>query len=181
LTPAATIGDATGVAQWKPLSLFHFTLSVRSLERSIGFYTAVGFRVLRNNGDVVWPDYVATQFGLERAQGRGALLGIGDGPLETRLDLIQWLEPLATFPDPARLATSAPRIIAIRVENVRAAYEDLRSRGVPFVTPPRGPDAPTGIEAVVCCRDPDDTLVELIEYMPGVLGSRIDSLERRSS
>jgi hypothetical protein len=26
----------------------------------------------------------------------------------------------------------------------------------------------------VCCRDPDDTLVELIEYMPGVLGSRID-------
>jgi hypothetical protein len=30
----------------------------------------------------------------------------------------------------------------------------------------------------VCCRDPDDTLVELIEYMPGVLGSRIDALER---
>ena len=46
---------------------------------------------------------------------------------------------------------------------------------------PRGPDAPTGIEAVVCCRDPDDTLVELIEYMPGVLGSRIDSLERRKT
>ncbi len=163
---------------WKPLSLFHFTLSVQSLERSIAFYTAVGFRVLRNNADVIWPDYVATQFGLERAQGRGALLAIGDGDLHTRLDLIQWLEPVARLPD-TPLATTAPRIIAIRVQNVRAAYAELRARGIEFITPPRGPDAPTGIEAVVCCRDPDRTIVELIEYMPGVLGSRIDSLERR--
>lgn len=163
---------------WKPISLFHFTLSVSSLERSIAFYTAVGFRVLRDNRDVIWPDYVAPQFGLERAQGRGALLAIGDGDLHTRLDLIEWLEPRAHFPD-TPLATTAPRIIAIRTENVRAAYEDLRSRGIEFIAPPRGPDAPTGIEAVVCCRDPDRTLVELIEYMPGVLGSRIEALARR--
>jgi catechol 2,3-dioxygenase-like lactoylglutathione lyase family enzyme len=168
------------VASWKPLSLFHFTLSVASLERSIDFYTQIGFRVLRDNADVVWPDYVATQFGLERAQGRGALLAIGDGERDTRLDLIEWLEPVARFPD-TPLATTAPRIIAIRVENVRAAYRDLCARGIAFITPPRGPDPPTGIEAVVCCRDPDDTIVELIEYMPGVLGSRIDSLARRSS
>ncbi len=164
---------------WKPLSLFHFTLSVASIERSIDFYTAIGFRLLRDNRDVIWPDYLAPQFGLERAQGRGALLAIGDGELHTRLDLIEWLEPKATFPD-TPVARTAPRIIAIRVENVRAAYEDLRQRGIEFVTPPRGPDAPTGIEAVVCCRDPDRTLVELIEYMPGVLGSRIDSLARRT-
>ena len=164
---------------WKPLSLFHFTLSVSSIERSIEFYTKVGFKVLRDNSDRIWPDYVAQNFGMDRAQGRGALLGIGDGPLETRLDLIQWLEPLANFPDPARLATTVPRIIAIRTQNVRAAYEDLSRRGIRFLTPPRPPDPTTGIEAVVCCRDPDHTLVELIEYMPGVLGSRIDSLERR--
>jgi catechol 2,3-dioxygenase-like lactoylglutathione lyase family enzyme len=165
---------------WKPVSLFHFTLSVSSLERSIAFYTAVGFHVLRDHRDVIWPDYVANQFGLERAQGRGALLAIGDEPLHTRLDLIEWLEPEARFPD-TPLARTAPRIIAIRVENVRAAYGDLRARGIAFLTPPRGPDAATGIEAVVCCRDPDRTIVELIEYMPGVLGSRIDSLARRSS
>src|SRR5262249_23466547 len=103
--------NATSMHRWKPLSPVHFTLSMSSLERSMEFYTAVGFRVLRNNADVIWPDYVAQNFGLERAQGRGALLGIGDGPLETRLDLIQWLEPLARFPDPAQLATTVPRII----------------------------------------------------------------------
>ena len=168
------------MSHWKPLSLFHFTLSVASLERSIDFYTALGFRLLRDNRDVIWPDYVATQFGLERAQGRGALLAIGDEPLHTRLDLIEWLEPAASFSD-TPLALTAPRIIAIRVQGVRAAYEELGRRGIEFITPPRGPDATTGIEAVVCCRDPDRTLVELIEYMPGVLGSRIDALARRSN
>jgi catechol 2,3-dioxygenase-like lactoylglutathione lyase family enzyme len=166
------------MSRWKPLSLFHFTLSVASLERSIAFYTALGFRVLRDNRDVIWPDYVATQFGLERAQGRGSLLAIGDEALHTRLDLIEWLEPAASFPE-TPLARTAPRIIAIRVQDVRAAYEELRRAGIEFITPPRGPDAATGVEAVVCCRDPDSTIVELIEYMPGVLGSRIDSLARR--
>jgi len=169
-----------GSNSWKPLSLFHFTLSVSSLERSIAFYTAIGFRVLRDNRDVIWPDYVAIQFGLERAQGRGALLAIGEEALHTRLDLIEWLEPRARFPD-TPLARTAPRIVAIRVEHVRAAYDALRGRGIEFITAPRGPDAATGIEAVVCCRDPDGAIVELIEYMPGVLGSRIDSLARRSS
>ena len=163
---------------WTPRSLFHFTLNVRSLEASIAFYTKLGFQVLRNHADVVWPDYVARQFGLERAQGRGALLAIGEGELHTRLDLLQWLEPEAVFPE-TPVATTVPRIIALRVENVRAAWAELSAQGIEFITEPRGPDAATGIEAVVCCRDPDRTVVELIEYMPGVLGSRIDSLERR--
>jgi hypothetical protein len=48
-----------------------------------------------------------------------------------------------------------------------------------FTKPPDPPDPKSGIEAVVLCRDPDGNLVELIEYMPGVLGSRIDHLEKR--
>lgn len=166
-------------AVWRPLSMFHFTLDVSNLEASIDFYTKLGFQVLRNNADVVWPDYVAPQFGLDRAQGRGALLAIGEGELHTRLDLLQWLEPKAEFAA-TPVATTVPRIVALRVENVRAAYADLSAQGVAFITEPRGPDEATGIEAVVCCHDPDRTVVELIEYMPGVLGSRIDQLERRT-
>jgi catechol 2,3-dioxygenase-like lactoylglutathione lyase family enzyme len=165
---------------WEPLSLFHFTVNARNFERSLEFYRKLGFRILRDNRDIVWPDYVATQFGLERAQGRGALLGLGDGPDCTRLDLLQWLEPAPERESEVPVSKRVPRILAIRTRGVRAAYEDLRSQGIEFVTPPRGPDAPTGIEAVVCCRDPDGLLVELIEYMPGVLGSRIENLETRS-
>ena len=164
---------------WEPLSLFHFTVNASNFERSLAFYQKLGFRVLRDNRDTVWPDYVATQFGLERAQGRGALLAVGDGPDCTRLDLLQWLEPTAERASELPVSQRVPRILAIRTRGVRAAYEDLRAQGIEFVTPPRGPDAPTGIEAVVCCRDPDGLLVELIEYMPGVLGSRIEHLETR--
>ena len=165
---------------WAYESIFHFTVSATDFERSLAFYQTLGFQVLRDNRDVIWPPLVAENFGMKRAQGRGALLAIGDEPLHTRLDLIEWLEPAASFSD-TPLALTAPRIIAIRVQGVRAAYEELGRRGIEFITPPRGPDATTGIEAVVCCRDPDRTLVELIEYMPGVLGSRIDALARRSN
>ena len=74
-----------------------------------------------------------------------------------------------------------PRIIALRTRNVRAAYAELSSRGIEFIREPRPPDPDTGIESVVCCRDPDGLIVEFIEYMPGVLGSRIQHLERRKT
>ena len=159
---------------WGIASLFHFTINASCFETSLDFYTTLGFRVLRDNRDVVWPDYVATQFGMEHAQGRGALLAIDDGEFHARVDLIEWLEPRWEG-----YQGEVPRILALRTRNVFAAYEDLRSKGVEFITPPRGPDAPTGIEGVVCCRDPDGLIVELIEYSAGVLGSRVESLERR--
>ncbi len=165
---------------WQIESLFHFTVNASNFDRSLEFYTTIGFVVLRNNRDVVWPDFLAAQFGMKKAQGRGALLGIGDGPDHTRLDLLEWLEP--RYPDPAKaipLEERIPRIIALRTRNVRAAYDDLRAKGIEFIGEPRDPDPKIGVEAVVCCRDPDDVVIEFIEYMPGVLGSRIDSLETR--
>jgi catechol 2,3-dioxygenase-like lactoylglutathione lyase family enzyme len=165
---------------WSLQSLFHFTVGASNFEASLAFYQLIGFKLLRDNRDIVWPDYVATQFGLDSAQGRGALLGIGDGPEHTRLDLIEWCEPRYEAPSERPLSQQVPRIIALRTRNVRAAYDSLRKEGIEFITPPRGPDEATGIEAVVCCRDPDGLIVELIEYMPGVLGSKIEHLETRS-
>ena len=166
-------------AAWGYEGIFHFTVEATDFERSLAFYTTLGFQLLRDNRDVLWPDYVATQFGLDRAQGRGALLALGEGPEHTRLDLIEWLEPAPDPPSPKPLSERVPRIIALRTRGVRAAYADLKARGIEFLTEPRGPEPQTGLEAVVCARDPDGLIVELIEYMPGVLGSRIAHLERR--
>lgn len=166
---------------WEVQSLFHFVLNVTNLERSLEFYQRLGFRVLRDNRDVVWPPMVAENFGMQVAQGRGALLGLGDGPDHTRLDLIEWLEPRWTGGGPGSgpNAESIPRILALRTRNVRAAWAELRAQGVEFIREPREPNPMVGIESVVCCRDPDGTVVELIEYMGDRLGSRIDLLERR--
>ena len=167
-------------AAWSLESIFHFTVTASDFERSLEFYRTLGFRVLRDNRDVIWPGYVARQLGLVEAQGRGALLAIGESEQHTRLDLIEWLAP--RHPDPAAsipIERRIPRILALRTRNVRAARRELTARGIAFQTEPRGPDPETGIEAVVCCRDPDGLVVELIEYAPGVLGSRIAHLPRR--
>jgi catechol 2,3-dioxygenase-like lactoylglutathione lyase family enzyme len=166
---------------WSVQSLFHFVVNVTRLERSLDFYQRLGFRILRDNRDVLWPESVAENFGMEVAQGRGALLALGEGPDHTRLDLIEWLEPRWTGeemkgPSPERI----PRIMALRTRNVRAAYAALSAAGVEFIGTPREPDPTIGVESVVCCRDPDGYVVELIEYMGDRLGSRIDDLPTRS-
>lgn len=168
--------------EWSIRSLFHFVVNVTNLERSLDFYQKLGFQILRDNRDVVWPESVAQNFGMEVAQGRGALLALGEGPEHTRLDLIEWLEPRWGGPR-AEVASSdgIPRIMALRTHNVRAAHAALSAAGVEFIGTPREPDASTGVESVVCCRDPDGYVVELIEYMGDRLGSRIDDLPTRSS
>jgi hypothetical protein len=123
---------------------------------------------------------VAEDFGLARAQGRGALLALGPEERHVRLDLIEWLEP--RWEGPRRdvpIEERVPRVIAIRTRNLRAAQRALAARGIEFLREPREPDPALGIESVVCCRDPDGNVIELIEYMPGVLGSRIDHLPKR--
>lgn len=165
---------------WHVRSIFHFTVDATDFERSLDFYTTIGFRLLRDNRDVVWPPMVARNFGMPEAQGRGALLGIGDGEEHTRLDLIEWLVPtLDPEPDGPR-ELRVPRIIALRTDNVQAAYDDLSARGIEFVSAPTSARR-AGIVNVCSCRDPDGLIVELIEYEPGVLGSRLDGLARRDA
>lgn len=164
---------------WQVQSLFHFVVNASDFERSLAFYTRLGFRVLRDNRDVVWPDYVGQNFGMSRAQGRGALLGLGESEHHTRLDLIEWLEPRWENPDATPSPDRVPRIMALRTRNLRAAYDELSREGLEFIGTPRDPDPNTGVESVVCLRDPDGYVVELIEYMGDRLGSRVDDLETR--
>ena len=165
---------------WQLQSVFHFTVSASDFERSLDFYQRLGFRLLRDNRDVVWPQFVADNFGMRRAQALGALLALDDADAQVRIDLIEWLEP-RELPAAERPSSDErpPRIVAIRTRNLVAAYEALRARGIEFVREPFHPDPKLGVEAVVCCVDPDGLIIELIEYKPGVLGSRVESLETR--
>ena len=64
------------MSEWGFESIFHFTVNATNFERSLAFYRTLGFQLLRDNRDVVWPDFVAGNFGMTRAQGRGALLAL---------------------------------------------------------------------------------------------------------
>jgi glyoxylase I family protein len=174
----ATATDPPAEREWHLQSIFHFTVNATNFERSLEFYTTIGFRVLRDNRDVAWPPSVAYGFGMNHANGRGALLGIGDGPEHTRLDLLEWLTP-PYDPAPAGVAIAdrVPRIIALRTTDVRAAHRDLSALGIEFVSEVMS-YRDIGIEAVVCCRDPDGLLVEFMQYSPGVLGSLVGTFAK---
>ena len=116
---------------------------------------------------------------MAKAQGRGALLGLGDSEHHTRLDLIEWLEPRWENPDATPSPDRVPRVMALRTRNIRRAYDELRAEGFEFIGEPMDPNPTTGVESVVCLRDPDGYVVELIEYIGDRLGSRVEDLETR--
>jgi catechol 2,3-dioxygenase-like lactoylglutathione lyase family enzyme len=157
---------------WALTRLYHTVVNCRDLDESVAFYRLLGFEVLNDRRHVKWPEFVAGIFGLARGQGRGVLMVLPSDPDGPMIDLLEWLEPKAEFPDPARAAHTVPRIIAFRTRNVHAAYEALSGAGVRFTQAPYTPTEALGIVGTACCYDPNGNIIELIELEPGVRHSR---------
>lgn len=92
---------------------------------------------------------VVLQFG-----GTWLLLVEGGGPTDDKPSVT-----LAPPEDPDR----RDNLFTIRVDDCRATYDLLRSRGGEFLTPP----VDHGSETRCFLRDPDGHLFELSEYRPG--------------
>ncbi len=155
---------------WSIERMYHTVVNATDLDRTVAFYEALGFRVLNDRRHVTWPDYVASVFGLKAAQGRGVLMNLPADPGGPMLDVIEWVVPKAE-PIPADGRT-VPRVIAFRVKNVHAAADDLKRRGIPITTLIEPQPKDLGVVGCVCARDPDGTLIELIELQPGMRHSR---------
>jgi catechol 2,3-dioxygenase-like lactoylglutathione lyase family enzyme len=86
--------------------------------------------------------------------------------LGTWLLLVTGGEPTRDKPDVSFAPPADPRTVShsmtIRVPDCRAAYETLRSRGAPFLTPP----VDYGWEVRAFFRDPDGHLLEISESKP---------------
>ncbi len=158
---------------WSVDCFYHTVVNVTDLDRSIAFYQKLGFIVLDDRRNAVWPDFVATNFGMQRAKGRGALMVLASDPEGPIIDLVEWTEPRFWPPTgPDRI----PQILAFRTRNVARAYAALQARGVEFTNTLIGPDDALGLRGVCCCLDPDRNVVELIEHAPGRRHSRTDDL-----
>ncbi len=159
-------------ADWGLTRFYHTVVNCRDLDESVAFYRLLGFDILNDRRNVDWPDFVAGIFGLNRAKGRGVLMVLPADPDGPMIDLIQWLEPAAVFPDPGKTPQTVPRIIAFRTRNVHQAYEALQAAGVVFTQLPYRPSEPLGLIGTACCYDPNGNIIELIELEAGVRHSR---------
>ena len=138
--------------------IFHVNINCSNFERSLAFYQMLGFKVVSDMGEGSDPK-ITQGLGVPAGRYRGVLMQIGEGERATLLDLIQWYEPgSAGKPYPGLNHLGICRV-ALETPDVSKVYEQLKARGVEFLSEPKVFSA--GV-AFVCCKDPDGTIVEFI-------------------
>ena len=139
------------------LNLVHVNINVSDLDRAIAFYERIGFHVMHRlegeGSDTMGP-----------ATSRGAVMRLSDDPRAScKIELLKWTPSENEPPrerSPYQVGVSR---IAIRTKNLLETVEELRSRGVEFLSEPHEIDV-VGAKRYVLFRDPDGTLLELIEF-----------------
>ncbi len=150
------------------LNLAHVNINCTDIERSVEFYERIGFTTIHVFGDHpksrLDPDQDLTE-GMSFGEGRmrGAIMGTTDDPRsETKLELVQWLDPpTEESPPKARLASGVSRV-AIRTKDLVDHCRRLREAGIELEQEPQEIDV-VGARRFALLRDPDGVLVELIE------------------
>ena len=143
--------------------LIHVNINVIDIYRSLPFYEALGFQVMHvfgeRNGLESW-----SPMEMRGRRCRGVVMSLGDHPrAATKIELLEWVEP-KTEPASSRTVTQAGvGRIALRTRDLVSFTERLRSAGVEFESAPIEIDV-VGASRFVLFRDPDGTLLELIEF-----------------
>ena len=143
-------------------SIFHINVNVTDFERSLKFYEMLGFHVVRDFGDF-GDQQLARGLGAKECRGRAVLMILGDDLHATRLDLIEWKTPPTEGRPYSHLFNAGYCRIALRTKTLRADYEELKNRGVKFLSEPQMFHAEGSEAGFVCMTDPDGTVVELIQ------------------
>jgi predicted enzyme related to lactoylglutathione lyase len=117
--------------------LTHFVVA-EDVERSVAFYSDVlgGETVMLGEPSIV------------QLANSWIIINVGGGPTVDKPDVI-----LETPPDPTR----ASSFLNIRVADIQTVYDEWRSRGGVFITPPTD----LGSEIRCYIRDPDGHLIEV--------------------
>jgi glyoxylase I family protein len=148
-----------------PDTLYGISVNCTSLERSLEFYKAIGFREVADIGE-------SGGGGLEKGlripspRARGRLLKLGDDPGSINLDLIEWLSPRTEGRAYPRLNHAGIARIALHTAHLQKTYEELKARGIEFYSEPQVLHSRGGSSLFVCFEDPDGTVLELIEFRP---------------
>ncbi len=164
---------------WNLERFYHTIVNAKDIDESVAFYQALGFVIVRDRRRMHWPPGGGVVFGMiPDTKGRGGTLMAlpSDPPPEgPMLDIIQWLDPPATFADPA--PNRVPRVMAFRTRNVAGALKAMQAKGYRTTTPDAYTgNAAAGILAVGGVYDPNGNVIELIELEPGLVTSKLQEV-----
>ena len=142
----------------------HVAVTVSDLDRSLEFYTdALGFVEVERH--LLEGETISNMAGKPDVIMQVVRLGCPDSP-KVLLDLQQYVQPPSKVSD-AELGMANQGHFCYGVSDLKAAYEDLKARGVEFVSEPvtfdLGEEWDYGAVHVVFLKDPDGFVLELMQ------------------
>ena len=148
-----------------PQRIFHINIVVQDLDRTLAFYRdLLGFSVAF--GEITTDDpKLGTGLGYEgECKMRWALIRLGDDENAPVIDVEQWIEPKMTGQAYASCSNNGIGRIALGVDDIDKEYNDLKGKGVEFLSPPQTLDVQGFGDFKFCCfRDPDGIVLEFVE------------------
>lgn len=147
--------------------LVHVNVNCSDFERSLAFYEMLGFEHLMDVPPTNTVE-VAAAVGMPPYRVKGALLVLRTGSTPFVLDLLEWQEPTdpeGPYPHLYHLGIAR---IALSTDDLAGDMARLQAEGVEFLSKP----ASVTIEkqpttTFVCFKDPDGTILELVQMKAG--------------
>jgi catechol 2,3-dioxygenase-like lactoylglutathione lyase family enzyme len=153
------------------LQIFHINVNCSNLERSLAFYTLIGFREMLDFGSVD-DGRSFSEIGLEPLfrmkgplDGRARFLALGDDPRATRLDLIEWTAPRSEPAAPRNLSHLGIARICLKVRDCAALHAALSAAGHDCYSAPGLIRMGGSQQYVFCCEDPDGVVIEFMQFV----------------
>jgi len=157
--------DSTAASDIHITGIMSININCSNYEQSRIFYEKLGFNGvmdIRDNGTAE----AAAALGMPSYRVRGSLMTLRRGG--PALNLLKWEEPHDTSVPYAQLNHLGIARIALRSADLDADITRLKAEGVVFFSEPVIPDGPLSFLRIVCLKDPDGSVIELVELFPGL-------------
>lgn len=143
--------------------MVHFNVNCSDYERSREFYRVLGFEEMWRVPETNTPE-VAAAVGMPPYRVKGGLLALAGAPSPVVIDLLQWLEPHDAGPPYPHLYHYGIARVALATSDLDGDIAKLAAAGAVFLSKPAQMPEGSGSRArFVCFKDPDGTVLELVE------------------
>ena len=143
--------------------MVHVNINCSDYDRSLKFYNALGFTEIWRVPETNTAE-VAAAVGMPPYRVKGALLALEGASPPVVIDLLQWLDPHDDSPPYPHLYHYGIARIALSTDDLDGDMRRLQAAGATFISKPaRMPPASGSRARFVCFKDPDGTVLELVE------------------
>lgn len=143
--------------------LVHVNINCSDFDLSLKFYELLGFQKVLEVPEKNTPE-VAAAVGMPPYKVKGALIILQNSRTPLIIDLLEWREPTDSNPPYPHLYHLGIARIALATDDLDSDVAFLKSHGVEFLSEPvkvKIGDQPES--RFVCFKDPDGTILELVE------------------